>query len=701
MRVVLDVETNFTKTEHGTDPSPYNHNNKLVTFGYHIIETNERGYIFLNHTKRIDPNAADLIQAVLDKATLVIGHNLKFDMSWLYECGYKYDGRMYDTMIFEYVACKGRKVPLSLSECAIRNNLTLKLDIFKQRMAEGLNTDEMDPDELEEYGLGDIQTTLELFLLQRQRYVDEADIRTMWPAMNMSMDTLRTLIDIERAGIAIDTVALDDVEQHYRARKAELETLLKTMVRDKMGDTPFNLSSGDDMSAIIYSIRIKDKEKWKEEMNIGKEDRGSVKKQKYLRRKTPAELSKLIRQCFVPVYRTDMHVCPVCNGTGRQYKLTKKGVPYAKQPKCLTCEGNGVIYKSNGKRGGFGVSPISWEYASASGFSTDKTTVVDLLEQDRLTDDAKVFLQYHIELSAIDAYLSHFVEGIRKSIRSDGLCHPNFNQCVTATGRLSSSGPNWQNQPRGNTFPIRKTIVSRWAEGCIVEADFAALEYRTAVALADCPAGKRSLALGQDRHQITAEIVFNIRKEGMDPAQWKEYRQNAKSRSFRPLYGGTSGTEREMEYNKAFFVEHTGIAAWHDALCNDAIMKGQIKVPSGRIFAFPGTVRKSNGGVTNKPQIVNYPVQSFASADICWSVVYRLWQLFKEHKVKSKLILQVHDSITADVHPDEFDLVVALFRQAFDECHKLLYERFKYTTEVDFTYEISVGKNLMDKKEIA
>src|SRR5690606_39011485 len=87
------------------------------------------------------------------------------------------------------------------------------------------------------------------------------------------------------------------------------------------------------------------------------------------------------------------------------------------------------------------------------------------------------FLTKKKRLNAVNTYLNSFVGGIERWTRDDGILHPNFNQCVARTGRLSSSDPNFQNQPKGHKFPVRKTVVSRWRSsgGLIVEADFSGL----------------------------------------------------------------------------------------------------------------------------------------------------------------------------------------------------------------------------------
>jgi DNA polymerase I-like protein with 3'-5' exonuclease and polymerase domains len=702
MKLVLDIECTLVYADQNrTDPSPYNPLNSLISVGYQIVN-GDKGYLFFHPNYATPTEIRDNVtklQSLLDEAELVIGHNLKFDMSWLYETGFTYSGSFYDTMIFEYVTCKGQKLPTSLAFTAKRYGLSEKKDILKEWIAQKLQLQDMPKEQWLEYGSQDIETTYEVYQHQRKRYEYEKDVKTMWPVIKLTNEALEVLIDIERAGIQIDQEALDRVEKQFREERANLLSKMNAAVRDVWGDKPVNFASPDQMSQVVYSRKVKDKKVWAEMFGIGSEMRGSVRKVKYNKRYSPTEFDYIVRNNTDRVYRTDVKHCTACDGKGVYYKKKVNGEDWKKPTTCPSCDGEKVIYVDNGVIGGFRVKPISSEYATVSGFSTDKLTILELLDSG-VSDDARDFLTCLARLNAIDTYLSSFVEGIRKGIRQDGFCHPNFNQCVTSTGRLSSSNPNWQNQPRGNTFPVRSVVVSRWAAdgGTLTNVDFAQLEYRTAVMLAKCEAGLKSILAGADRHATTAKIIFGVEKGVTPDEEFKEARQNAKSRTFRPLYGGQSGNEREKEYNKAFMVEHAGIAKWHEALVKEALQTRQIVTPSGRIFAFPNVKRVSADRVTGKTQIVNYPVQSFATADIAWCVIIDLWRAMQSNKLQSKIILQVHDSVVIDTHPKEVEIVNQLVKISFKKAVQLLTERFKYDSIVPIGFEISTGVNLMEQK---
>jgi DNA polymerase-1 len=260
-------------------------------------------------------------------------------------------------------------------------------------------------------------------------------------------------------------------------------------------------------------------------------------------------------------------------------------------------------------------------------------------------------------------------------------------QCVTATARLSSRDPNFQNQPRGNTFPIRKVITSRFNGGSIVEIDFSQLEFRAAVFLAQDKQGMKDIADGVDVHQFTADTI------GVS-------RQDAKAHTFKPLYGGMSGTEDEKRYYKAFLDKYKDIAKWHETLQSTAIQYKKIKTPSGREYAFPYAQRMAWGGSSYSTQIKNYPVQGFATADIVPIACINVYNLMRQHKVKSLMINTVHDSIVVDVHPDEHDQMISLLNEGTSNVVPSLRKYYDIDFNVPLDTETKSGSNWLNMEVV-
>ena len=98
MITTVDVETTYQKNKNnGFDPSPFHPDNKLVSVGLESKFGNE--YYFTYHSEKVSEGCFDIIQERLDQTTLLVGHNLKFDLMWILEAGFKYSGKVYDTML--------------------------------------------------------------------------------------------------------------------------------------------------------------------------------------------------------------------------------------------------------------------------------------------------------------------------------------------------------------------------------------------------------------------------------------------------------------------------------------------------------------------------------------------------------------------------------------------------------------------------
>ena len=122
MITVLDVETSFQIIDGKVDPLPFNPNNCLVSIG-----VNDEYYFFNHNHENFDIQSNHkAVQDILDKTTLLVGHNIKFDLVWLLESGFKYSGRLYDTMIGEYVLLRGLLKPLSLKDICSRRSISQK-----------------------------------------------------------------------------------------------------------------------------------------------------------------------------------------------------------------------------------------------------------------------------------------------------------------------------------------------------------------------------------------------------------------------------------------------------------------------------------------------------------------------------------------------------------------------------------------------
>ena len=673
MKLTIDVENTVVKREGKMHLDPFEPSNKLVLVG--CLEDNGQEHLF-----NMDVPDGIYLQELLDKATIIIGHNIAYDLMWLWETGYKYDGPVFDTMLAEYVLQRGKKEPLSLEECAKRHELaTQKEDTLKHYFAQGVGVDGIPRDELKKYLSADLKATQELSDLQYKRLNSKEDAGLMNTVVFTNKVSV-ALAKIYRRGFKVDTDTLKSVELEFQKEKLDIEKRLKGQVKELMGDTPINMNSPEQMSWILYSRKPKDKSLWMNHFGH------TMEKTKF--HQTVKENSDI-------VYKTKAEKCWNCYGAGTIKKYKKDGSLYAKLPKCPKCNGEGFIFVNSGKIAGFRFNPPNVKWVSANGFSVNKKMLEVLQHVTKRNDsmEAYNFLADIQRLSSLDTYLSSFVDGIKIHTKTDGMLHVRLLQHRTATGRFSGADPNMQNMPRGGTFPVKKVFVSRWKGGKILEADFAQLEFRTAAFLSQDKVAMKEIEDGFDVHSYTANVITESGQ--------KISRQEAKAHTFAPLYGATGfgRTNAEAKYYEQFTKKYKEIALWHSRLAKEAINTRKIRIPSGREFSFPDVERRVNGTVSHFTQIKNYPVQSFATADIVPLVLMKIDERLST--CKSCIVNTVHDSIVIDVHPEEQDQVLFIIKSINNDMKTIIDNYYGINFNVPLLLEAKMGDNWLDTKEVS
>lgn len=703
--LVLDCEWKTTERNDKIDGSPYNPENFLVSVGYDVIDNGcvvASKYIFIQHDDLFagsDLSEIRELQDELDKADLFIAHNVKGDLKWLRHCGFKYDGATWDTMIAEHVLARGQKPGLSLEDIALRRCVAAKKsDLVQPYLDKGMTYNQIPMHIVEDYGRQDVQTCYGIY---RDQLSDLESAPHLRRTIEMMCQVTDVIIDMEDAGISIDMQALEELDAEYKARQTELNNYLKRKVHEYMGDTPINLASPEQLSQFIYSRKVIDKTAWAEKFNLGSELRGSVKKAKRKTRMSLAEFGQSVRTGTRVLSRTVSKHCQNCGGSGRVEKYTAKGSLYKILPRCGDCQGNGYILTPTGVVAGLKCIPEDPSDTAVGGFITGGAKLEYLAQtaREQGKEEVSAILNAILELNAIDSYRSTYLEGVRKAVRPDGTVHSTLSQTVVATCRLASSDPNLHNWPREQTFPLRRVVKSRWEGGQILDVDLSQLEYTCAVFQANCPYGRQSVIDNVDRHRLTASVM-----EGKDPSEIEpNERQEAKSRTFKPLYGGTTGTAREMEYYKWFMEVHTGVAEWHEQLKQSVLKTGIIRLPTGREFIFPDARRYQSGYVSYSTQIVNYPVQSFATGDIVPLTSIYMKQRFDELRksgLKSLFIWTVHDSFLFDVHPGEEQSATDNVRDIMSHIPDYLKTYYNIIFDLPLRFEMKLGPNWLRTKRV-
>lgn len=248
-----------------------------------------------------------------------------------------------------------------------------------------------------------------------------------------------------------------------------------------------------------------------------------------------------------------------------------------------------------------------------------------------------------------------------------GRVHTSYAQAVAVTGRLSSNNPNLQNIPirtaRGRE--IRKAFVPRDKEHILLSADYSQIELRIVAAISGDPNMCEAFRLGKDIHTATAAKVYGVAEADVT----KEMRYKAKSVNFGIIYGqgafgladnlGISRTEAK-EIIDNYKREFAGIQKYMDDTVNFAKENGYVQTVMGR-KRWLRDINSSNFTVRGfaERNAINSPIQGTA-ADMIKLAMIRIHKAMRQEKLRSKMILQVHDELVFDAHKSEVDTLKAL-----------------------------------------
>lgn len=173
MRVLtFDVETTHKEKANGSStPLPY-FGNTLVSVGYKWLFSDNVSYLCFDHSTQPPSNDGfNIFQDALRLADVVVGHNIKFDLSWIRECNFKYEGNVYDTMVAEYILAKARRWPLGLAAVAGKyGGVQKEKDLITPYFKEGKTFFDIPWETIVEYGKADVLATEHVALQQLKAF---------------------------------------------------------------------------------------------------------------------------------------------------------------------------------------------------------------------------------------------------------------------------------------------------------------------------------------------------------------------------------------------------------------------------------------------------------------------------------------------------------------------------------------------------
>jgi len=305
---------------------------------------------------------------------------------------------------------------------------------------------------------------------------------------------------------------------------------------------------------------------------------------------------------------------------------------------------------------------------------TGYSTAADVLE--KLAPEHPLVASV-LEYRGLAKLKSTYADGLAAFIDDTNRIHTNFNQTITATGRISSTEPNLQNIPMRMELGrlIRKVFVPR--EGYLfMDADYSQIELRVLAHMSGDEQLIEAYKMDEDIHRITASKVFHTPFEEVTDLQ----RRNAKAVNFGIVYGISSfGLSQDLsitrkeaaDYIEQYFNTYPDVKKFLDQLVSEAKDKGYVTTMFGRRRPVPelassNFMQRSFG----ERVAMNSPIQGTA-ADIIKIAMIHVWKRLKEEGLKSKLILQVHDELLVETAPEEEERVRCILTQEMQSAAEL------------------------------
>jgi len=319
-----------------------------------------------------------------------------------------------------------------------------------------------------------------------------------------------------------------------------------------------------------------------------------------------------------------------------------------------------------------------------TGFSTDTKVLEELRNEHPI---ALKLLDYR----TVTKLRSTYTEGLLDIINQrTGKIHTSYNQTVAATGRLSSANPNLQNIPIRTEIgrSLRKAFVPDKKGNIILSADYSQIELRIMAHLSGDENMIKAFEKKHDIHTETAAKVFKVKQDKVDA----NMRRKAKEVNFGLIYGiqafGLASRlnidQREArDIIQSYFANFPTINAWLEKTREFARKKGYTETLAGRRRYLPN-INNHNSVVRQRDErvAINMPVQGTA-ADMIKIAMINIYNEFNKKKLKSKMILQVHDELVFDCEKSELETV-----------KKIVQNKMKNALKLDVPIEVEMGEGI-------
>lgn len=617
---------------------------------------------------RVQSHYGDLMECAafweaLEQADFCIAQHCKFESHWLYRLAYDASSKLWaDPMLFEWVLLGNNPDRLSLSLDALCDRYGYQR---KDKFVAALMDGGVCPSEIPEQQLlarceRDVVTTAQVAMEQIALLAEKRQLHLA--AMRCVLAPV--LADIERAGIGLDADRVRQTHAEFVRRYLDLKGKI-----DKLSGG-INQNAPNEMIPLVYGVfpRVKAGKAWREQTQ---EEKAQVKV------------------------------------LGFKELKDKRGKPRRNKP------------------------TAAWPGGRPK---TDKNTIATLAKQAR-TKKQKDWLKLREELASVNAAITKnldFYKGIVDE--RDGWFYGELMQGITATHRLSGrgkpvafaqfDGKHKSAQPQNQPREFKGLVKARRAKHKISDADAKQLEFRVAAFL-----GQDEQALADirnpdfDAHIQTLTIMLN---KVFDKTVYEDlltryragdkevkYQRNdnkiCKSHTYKPLFGGDSGTADETRYYRWFREHYKDITAECERWLKQVHRQGWHRTAAGLIFRFSFVWKQMGNALVAfdikrkkllKPAVYNYAIQALAQ-EIDSLAIICLYYRLKAEGIRAVLINTVHDSVSGEVHEEDESRWVEAVRMAF--CVDTIYylrEIYGLDWNVPLGCDISFGDNLGEGKQL-
>lgn len=327
-------------------------------------------------------------------------------------------------------------------------------------------------------------------------------------------------------------------------------------------------------------------------------------------------------------------------------------------------------------------------YGKGKKISTAQDVLEGLAEQHEVA-------QRVIEFRHLSKLKGTYIDALPLLVDKDSRVHTTFNAANTATGRLSSTNPNLQNIPIRTELgrEIRAAFVAAPGHR-LLSADYSQIELRLMAHFSEDALLTEAYKTGRDIHTLTASEVFGISPEGMD----KHIRARAKAVNFGIVYGispyglgvqlGIPQSEAK-QYIERYFERYAGVRTFIDRTIEETRRDGSVRTLFGRMRPIPDIEsRNPNQRGFAERTAVNTPLQGTA-ADMIKLAMIAIDRKLTEQKLKTKMVLQVHDELLFEVPEGEEEAIVPLVRDSMENVVQL---------RIPIEADLSFGHNWRDMK---